>query len=73
MEAKKHYEGQYHEGRPELRRPSPGTKFFCDGEHRFFVPEDGIVFLQDERRLCIVIVCTSCGESRLVDHSLKAH
>lgn len=42
----------------------------CVGTHRFFVPEDGIVFLETERRICIVIVCTACGESQLVEHSL---
>lgn len=42
----------------------------CAGEHRFFVPDDGIVFLEPERRICIVIICTACGVSKLVEHNV---
>ena len=40
----------------------------CFGQHRFFVAETGTVEGQGQGKVCIVIVCTACGESRLLEH-----
>jgi hypothetical protein len=38
----------------------------CQGTHRYFVAETGTV--EAEGKVCIIIVCTSCGESKLINH-----
>lgn len=38
----------------------------CQGEHRYFIAESGIV--ESEGKVCVVIICTSCGDSKLIEH-----
>jgi hypothetical protein len=38
----------------------------CEGTHRYFVAETGVV--EVEGKVCVVIVCTACGESKLIEH-----
>jgi hypothetical protein len=38
----------------------------CEGTHRYFVACDG--YVEAESKVCVVIVCTSCGESKLIEH-----
>lgn len=40
----------------------------CQGTHRYFVAETGTV--EHEGKVCVVIVCTSCGESKLIEHTV---
>lgn len=46
------------------------TRENCEGQHHYFVPDDGIVFLEAERRLCLVIVCTACGATKMIEHNV---
>lgn len=38
----------------------------CKGTHRFFVAETGLA--EEEGKICVVIVCTACGEGKLIEH-----
>jgi len=40
----------------------------CTGTHRYFVAETGTV--EAEGKVCVIIVCTSCGESQLIQHKV---
>ena len=40
----------------------------CSGQHRYFVACDGTVETMSEGKVCVVIVCTACGESKLIEH-----
>lgn len=42
----------------------------CTGTHRFFVACDGVVEVLGRSHVCVVIICTACGESRLIEHPL---
>ena len=50
------------------REMAPAVKEHCEGTHRYFVAETGTV--GDEGRVCIIIVCTSCGKSELISHTV---
>lgn len=40
----------------------------CSGSHRYFCATD--VLVESEGKLCVLIVCTSCGESKLITHAI---
>lgn len=42
------------------------TPYDCPGQHRYFVAETG--FVEGENKVCVVIVCTACGDSKLITH-----
>lgn len=37
----------------------------CAGEHHYFVAETGTV--ENEGKVCVVVVCTACGEGKLLE------
>jgi hypothetical protein len=37
----------------------------CEGSHRFFVAD--VAVIEDEGRVCILVVCTSCGDAQCKD------
>ena len=43
----------------------------CKGIHRYFVAETGTVENSEGAKVCVVIVCTACGESKLIEHILS--
>ena len=43
----------------------------CSGEHHYFVATDGTVEGVDYVKVYVVVVCTACPESRLVEHTLS--
>lgn len=38
----------------------------CRGEHHYFIADTGVV--EDEGKVCAIIVCTACGDSKLIEH-----
>lgn len=47
------------------------SPYECLGEHHFFVAETGVV--EAEGKVCVVIVCTACGESKLIEHRVAGN
>lgn len=44
----------------------------CSGQHRFFVAESGTVESLEGVKVCSLIICTACGESKLIEHKVAA-
>jgi hypothetical protein len=44
----------------------------CTGQHRFYVAESGTVTNSEGLAICSVVVCTACGESKLIQHKVAA-
>lgn len=44
----------------------------CLGQHHFYVAESGTVTNSEGLSICSVIVCTACGESKLIQHKVAA-
>lgn len=42
----------------------------CQGTHKYFVACDGTLEVLGKPHVCIVIVCTACGGSELIEHAL---
>jgi len=43
------------------------SPYDCPGQHRYFVAETGV---DAEGKICIIVVCTACGESKLIEHAV---
>ena len=37
----------------------------CEGTHRYFVAD--VAQVTDEGKVCIIVICTSCGASRMTE------
>ena len=42
----------------------------CEGEHRFHVTETGTVTNEGGLSICSLIICITCGASKLVQHNI---